>query len=92
MRHFGGVPLRIEGIVDYSSDLNIQRSSEEEIYNQIISDLNFFAFFESLKDFAELRNLSIPPLKSTVLKAELDTFNLIFFFNLTFILHFSTRI
>ena len=40
VRHFGGVPLRTEGIVDYSSDLNIQRSSEEEIYNQIISDLN----------------------------------------------------
>ena len=47
---------------------------------EIISDLNFLAFLESLKDFAELRNLSIPPLKSTVLNAELETFNFTFFF------------
>ena len=47
---------------------------------EIISDLNFLAFFDSLKDLAELRNLSIPPLKSTVLNAELDTLNFIFFF------------
>ena len=39
VRHFGGVPLRTEGIVDYSSDQHTKKS-EEEIYNQIISDLN----------------------------------------------------
>ena len=47
---------------------------------EIISDFNFFAFLESLKDFAELRNLSIPPLKSTVLNAALETLNFMFFF------------
>ena len=38
------------------------------------------AFLDSLKDLAELKNLSIPPLKSTVLNAELETFNFDIFF------------
>ena len=48
--------------------------------HKVAENENFLAFLESLKDFAELRNLSIPPLKSTVLNAELETFNFIFFF------------
>jgi hypothetical protein len=35
-----GVPLRTEGIVDFGVDLSIARSSVEEVYTQIISDLN----------------------------------------------------
>lgn len=35
-----GVPLRLNGITDYSIDLNIERSSVEQVYTQIISDLN----------------------------------------------------
>lgn len=34
-----GVPLRTEGLVDYSVDLNILRSSVEDIYSQVINDL-----------------------------------------------------
>lgn len=34
-----GVPLRIEGLIDYSVDLSIPRSTVEEVYTQIISDL-----------------------------------------------------
>lgn len=33
------VPLRVEGITDYSADLNIERSSVEAIYAQVITDL-----------------------------------------------------
>lgn len=35
-----GVPLSLEGIVDYSGNLEIARSSVEEVYSQVISDLN----------------------------------------------------
>lgn len=35
-----GVPLNLTGITDYSTDLDIERSSVEEIYTQIISDLS----------------------------------------------------
>ena len=35
-----GVPLSLTGIVDYSGDLNIARNSVEEVYAQIILDLN----------------------------------------------------
>lgn len=34
-----GVPLSLEGIVDYSGDLRIPRSSVEEVYAQVIADL-----------------------------------------------------
>lgn len=34
-----GVPINTEGIIDYSQDLEIPRSSVEEGYNQAISDL-----------------------------------------------------
>jgi len=44
-----------------------------------IEALIFLTFFESFAFFAEIKNLSSPPLKSTVLKAALATFNLIFF-------------
>ncbi len=52
VRHFGkpyqaggnntqaGVPLRLIGVTDYGSDLAIARSSVEEVYGQIITDLN----------------------------------------------------
>ncbi|WP_405608513.1 RagB/SusD family nutrient uptake outer membrane protein [Polaribacter sp. Asnod1-A03] len=52
VRHFGqpyqagitnsqlGVPLRLTGIVDYGVDLSIARNTVEEVYSQIISDLN----------------------------------------------------
>ena len=52
VRHFGkpyqagvnnvqpAVPLRLTGITDYSVDLSITRNSVEEVYNQIITDLN----------------------------------------------------
>lgn len=35
-----GVPLSLEGIIDYSGNLEISRSSVEEVYSQVISDLN----------------------------------------------------
>lgn len=35
-----GVPISLEGIVDYSGDLSIERSSVGEVYDQIFSDLN----------------------------------------------------
>ncbi len=35
-----GVPLSLEGIIDYSGNLEIARSSVEEVYSQVISDLN----------------------------------------------------
>lgn len=34
-----GVPLRLNGITDYSIDLDIERSSVEEVYTQIVNDL-----------------------------------------------------
>lgn len=34
-----GVPLRLTGIIDYSGDLGIARSTVEEVYSQILSDL-----------------------------------------------------
>ncbi|QVY65190.1 RagB/SusD family nutrient uptake outer membrane protein [Polaribacter sp. Q13] len=52
VRHFGkpyvagasntqlGVPLRLNGIIDYGIDLSIARSTVEEVYTQIITDLN----------------------------------------------------
>ena len=52
VRHFGkpyqvggnnaqpAVPLRLTGVTDYGSDLAIARSSVEEVYSQIITDLN----------------------------------------------------
>lgn len=39
VRHFGGVPIRTEGISDYSVDLSIARNSEAEVYALVISDL-----------------------------------------------------
>ena len=45
-----------------------------------IEALIFLTFFDNLAFFAEIKNLSRPPLKSTVLKAALATFNLISFF------------
>jgi len=51
VRHFGptyvagatnsqlGVPLRITGITDYSVDLSMSRSTVEEVYSQVVSDL-----------------------------------------------------
>lgn len=35
-----GVPITLEGIVDYSGDLNIPRNTVEEVYNQVLSDLD----------------------------------------------------
>lgn len=35
-----GVPLRLKGIIDYSQNLNIARSTVDEIYAQIIADTN----------------------------------------------------
>ncbi|MCX2679442.1 RagB/SusD family nutrient uptake outer membrane protein [Galbibacter sp. EGI 63066] len=35
-----GVPLSLEGIIDYSGDLELPRSSVEEVYIQVINDLN----------------------------------------------------
>lgn len=52
VRHFGktyqiggnntqlAVPLRLAGITDYAADLSLARSRIEEVYSQIISDLN----------------------------------------------------
>ncbi len=34
-----GVPLSLEGILDYSGDLSIARNSVEEVYAQVIADL-----------------------------------------------------
>ncbi len=34
-----GVPLSLEGVTDYSADLEIPRNTVEEVYNQIINDL-----------------------------------------------------
>ena len=39
-RHFGGVPLRMTGISDYGVELDIARSSQGEIFDLVISDLN----------------------------------------------------
>ena len=38
--------------------------------------LYFLAFLDNLKTFADLRNLSIPPLKSTVLNAAFTAYNI----------------
>ncbi len=35
-----GVPLSLEGIIDYSGDLRIPRNSVEKVYTQVIADLN----------------------------------------------------
>ncbi len=35
-----GVPLHLNGIIDYSGNLDIARSSVEEVYTQILSDLS----------------------------------------------------
>ncbi|MDT0674968.1 RagB/SusD family nutrient uptake outer membrane protein [Autumnicola musiva] len=35
-----GVPLSLEGVIDYSGNLEIPRNSVEEVYNQILEDLN----------------------------------------------------
>ena len=35
-----GVPLALTGIVDYSGDLEIARNTVEEVYTQVIADLN----------------------------------------------------
>ena len=45
--------------------------------------LIFCTFFDSFLFFADNKNLSSPPLKSTVLNAELATFNLISFFKMS---------
>ena len=45
--------------------------------------LIFCTFFDSFLFFADSKNLSSPPLKSTVLNAELATFNLISFFKMS---------
>ncbi len=43
VRHFAsgnmGVPLRVNGILDYSVDLSVARSDASSIYSQIVSDL-----------------------------------------------------
>lgn len=41
-----GVPLTLEGILDYTGDLRIERNTVEEIYTQVINDLN--AAYEEL--------------------------------------------
>jgi len=48
-----------------------------------IETLSFFTLLESLFLFAVFRNLSRPPLKSTVRKAEFVTFNLTFLFKIS---------
>ncbi len=35
-----GVPLLLEGILDYSGDLTVARNTVEEVYTQVIADLN----------------------------------------------------
>ena len=35
-----GVPLSLSGITDYSGDLEIPRNTVEEVYTQVVSDLN----------------------------------------------------
>lgn len=35
-----GVPLTLEGITDYSGDLEVPRNTVEEVYAQVLSDLN----------------------------------------------------
>ncbi len=35
-----GVPITLEGVVDYSADLNIARSSVGDVYSQVYDDLN----------------------------------------------------
>ena len=39
VRFFGGVPLRTAGVTNYGADLDIARSTADEIYAQVISDL-----------------------------------------------------
>ena len=48
-----------------------------------IEALIFFTFFDNFEFFADIKNLSRPPLKSTVLKAAFATFNFIFFFSMS---------
>ena len=45
--------------------------------------LIFFAFLDNFLFFVDIKYLSKPPLKSTVLNAALATFNLISFFNIS---------
>ena len=44
---------------------------------------SFLTFLDKLEFFADTKNLSNPPLKSTVLKAEFVTLSLIFFFRIS---------
>ena len=39
VKFFGGVPLRTVGVTNYGADLDIARSSADDIYAQVISDL-----------------------------------------------------
>ena len=39
VKFFGGVPLRTAGVTNYGADLDIARSTSDEIYAQVISDL-----------------------------------------------------
>ena len=39
VKFFGGVPLRTAGVTNYGADLDIERSTADEIYAQVISDL-----------------------------------------------------
>ena len=55
-----------------------------DTYNfEIIEVFSFFTLLEILLLFAVFKNLSNPPLKSTVLRAALVTFSLIFFFKIS---------
>ena len=54
--------------------------------NYDLAEIEAFIFFTLLDNFeflADKRNLSMPPLKSTVLKAALATFSLISFFKIS---------
>jgi len=50
-----GVPLRLNGITDFGVDLSIARSTVEEVYAQIIADLNdaFAKLPDSNSEFAD---------------------------------------
>ena len=39
VKFFGGVPLRTVGVTNYGADLDIARSSADDIYSQVVSDL-----------------------------------------------------
>jgi len=70
-RAFGGVPIKLKPTTDLSADAGIARSSLEETYQQVLSDLNLA---ESLLP-ARVNRIRATKAAATALKARLYLYN-----------------